>query len=92
MSQEVSSESQSTEKRRMHKERLGTVVAANSAKTLKVAVTRRVKHGRYPKFVTRRKIYAVHDEVGCKVGDQVRIRETRPLSKTKRWRVVRVEK
>lgn len=70
------------------KERQGVVVAASTPKTVVVEVTRRVQHPQYGKYLTRRKKYAVHDLVGCQVGDQVRIRETRPLSKTKRWRVV----
>jgi small subunit ribosomal protein S17 len=70
------------------KERQGVVVAANMPKTVVVEVVRRVQHPQYGKFLTRRKKYAVHDLVGCQVGDLVRIRETRPLSKTKRWRVV----
>ena len=51
-------------------------------------VVRRVQHAQYGKYMTRRRTYAVHDLVGCKVGDHVLIRETRPLSKMKRWRVV----
>ena len=77
----------STEIRRA-KERDGVVIAASTKATVTVEVTRRVQHAQYGKYQTRRKTYAVHDLIGCKVGDQVRIRETRPLSKTKRWRVV----
>jgi small subunit ribosomal protein S17 len=73
---------------RRAKERSGVVVAAHTAKTVTVEVTRRVQHAQYGKYQTRRKTYAVHDLVGCQVGDKVRIRETRPLSKNKRWRVV----
>lgn len=69
------------------KEREGLVVSAKMQKTIVVAVERRVKHKLYKKFITLRKRYAVHDELGCGVGDRVRIVETRPLSKTKRWRV-----
>lgn len=75
-------------KRGQRKERRGVVVAANTAKTVLVVVTRRVRHPKYNKFITRRAKYAVHDLIGCAVGDQVRIAETRPISKTKRWRVV----
>jgi small subunit ribosomal protein S17 len=63
---------------RRRKEREGVVVK----------VSRRIKHPRYKKYVTRRKRYAVHDIIGVAVGDFVKIRETRPLSKTKRWQVV----
>jgi small subunit ribosomal protein S17 len=73
---------------RRRKEREGVVVKASAQKTVVVQVSRRVKHPRYKKYVTRRKRYAVHDTVGVTVGDFVKIRETRPLSKTKRWQVV----
>ena len=69
------------------KERVGVVVKS-SEKTAVVQVSRRVKHKRYGKYINRRKRYAVHDELGVAVGEWVRIRETRPLSKNKRWRVV----
>ena len=48
----------------------------------------RETHGRYKKYLTTQKKYHAHDELGCQEGDQVVIRETRPMSKTKRWRVV----
>lgn len=73
---------------RRAKERSGVVKAAGTKTTVTVEVTRRVQHAQYGKYQTRRKTYAAHDLLGCKVGDQVLIRETRPLSKTKRWRVV----
>lgn len=76
------------EGRRHSKERIGVVVKANAAKTVVVQVTRRVQHPRYSKYINRRARYSAHDEIGVNVGDYVRIRETRPLSKTKRWRVV----
>jgi small subunit ribosomal protein S17 len=78
----------SNEEIRRAKERRGVVIAANTAKTVTVEVVRRVQHAQYGKYMTRRRTYAVHDLVGCKVGDHVLIRETRPLSKMKRWRVV----
>lgn len=78
----------STEEIRRAKERQGVVIAANTAKTVTVEVVRRVQHAQYGKYQTRRRTFAAHDMVGCKVGDQVLIRETRPLSKSKRWRVV----
>ena len=73
---------------RRRKEREGLVVKAGAQKTVVVQVSRRIKHPRYKKYVTRRKRYAVHDTIGVSVGDFVKIRETRPLSKTKRWQVV----
>jgi small subunit ribosomal protein S17 len=68
---------------------LGTVVSDKCDKTVTVLVERRVKHPVYKKFITRSKKYAAHDETNkFKVGDRVRIRETRPISKSKCWEVV----
>ena len=61
---------------------------ANNPGSIVVAVSRRVRHPKYKKYVNRRKRYAAHDTRECKVGDQVKIQETRPLSKTKHWRVI----
>lgn len=72
------------------KQRTGTVTSAKRQKTVTVTVDRRVRHPRYGKFITRLKNFAAHDELGCSEGDRVLIEETRPLSKTKRWRVVKV--
>lgn len=73
------------------KERVGEVIANRMAKTIVVRVERRFAHPRYKKVVTGYKKHYAHDEKGeAKVGDQVRIQETRPLSKTKRWRLVEV--
>jgi small subunit ribosomal protein S17 len=70
------------------KTRIGTVTSNKMAKTVVVQVERRMKHGRYGKYMTEKKKYKAHDEdQACKVGDIVRIAETRPLSKDKRWRV-----
>jgi small subunit ribosomal protein S17 len=67
----------------------GTVVSDKRDKTVTVLVERRVKHPVYKKFITRSKKYSAHDEENrCKVGDRVRIQETRPLSKTKCWEVL----
>ncbi len=71
------------------KERRGVVVSAKMAKTVIVRVERRVKHRKYKKFIRVWKRYAAHDEVGCKEGDLVLIQETRPMSKTKRWKILR---
>ena len=68
------------------KERIGIVVSDKMDKTCIVAVNSRIIHKRYRKVVTRTKRYSVHDsEFNSSIGDQVRIRETRPLSKTKNW-------
>ena len=67
----------------------GTVVSMAGKQTIIVRVERRVMHPLYKKFIRRSKKYAAHDEDNrCKVGDVVRIRETRPRSKTKRFEVV----
>jgi small subunit ribosomal protein S17 len=67
----------------------GVVVSDKSDKTVIVNVERRVMHPVYKKFVTRSKKYAAHDETNaCKIGDMVRIEESRPISKRKRWIVI----
>jgi small subunit ribosomal protein S17 len=67
----------------------GTVVSDKSDKTVIVRVERRFMHPLYKKYITRSKRYAAHDEDNrCKVGDQVRIRECRPISKRKRFEVM----
>ncbi len=71
--------------------KVGTVVAKKMAKTVTVLVERQIRHPLYRKTVRRKQTFLVHDEAGtCKVGDVVRIIETRPISKTKRWRVLAV--
>lgn len=73
------------------KVRTGTVISNKMQKTVIVEVTRRVRHGKYMKFIKRRLRYAAHDaESKCQVGDTVTIEETRPMSKTKRWRVLEI--
>jgi small subunit ribosomal protein S17 len=73
------------------KVREGTVVSVAMEKTAVVSVVERVRHPRYAKTVQRTKRVHAHDEANdLRVGDRVRIAETRPLSKTKRWRVVEV--
>jgi small subunit ribosomal protein S17 len=71
-------------------ERVGVVVSAKMAKTVVVAVERLVRHDLYRKTLKRTSRFMAHDEVGAKRGDRVRIVETRPLSKNKRWRVAEV--
>jgi small subunit ribosomal protein S17 len=75
------------EKVRHRNEQVGTVVKAKMAKTVVVAVERMVQHGLYRKTIKRTSTFMAHDEKGAKQGDVVRIVETRPLSKNKRWRV-----
>ena len=84
-------EGQQPAERGARKVRVGTVVSAKQQKTLVVAVERRVTHPLYGKQVVRTKKYYAHDETSqAKEGDVVRIMETRPLSKLKRWRLVDV--
>lgn len=73
------------------KTRVGTVVSDKMQKTVVVAVERRVSHSLYGKQITRTAKYHAHDEENAaREGDVVRIMETRPLSRTKRWRVVEI--
>ena len=73
------------------KTREGVVTSASMEKTVVVEVTDRVRHARYGKTVQRsKKLYAHHEPGDLKVGDRVRVQETRPLSKLKRWRVTDV--
>jgi small subunit ribosomal protein S17 len=75
------------------KERTGEVIAAKMAKTIVVRVERRVPHPKFKKIVRVHKRFYAHDEKGeAKAGDRVLIRETRPLSKLKRWELVSVIK
>ncbi|PSF39391.1 30S ribosomal protein S17 [Aphanothece hegewaldii CCALA 016] len=73
------------------KERVGVVVSDKMDKTVVVAIENRSPHPKYQKIVVNTKRYKAHDEENqCKTGDRVRIRETRPLSKTKRWVVAEI--
>ncbi len=79
------------EKRNLRKTRIGIVVGDTADKTINVLVERRLRHPKYGKFVTKSKKYAAHDkENDARVGDTVKIMETRPLSKTKTWRLVQI--
>ncbi len=79
------------ETRNLRKERIGVVFSNKMDKTITVAVKWKEKHPIYGKFVSKTKKFHAHDEKNdCNIGDTVRIMETRPLSKTKRWRVVEV--
>ncbi|MEN6559877.1 MAG: 30S ribosomal protein S17 [Acidobacteriota bacterium] len=71
--------------------KVGTVVAKKMKKTVTVQVERQIRHPLYRKIIRRKQTFLVHDEAeACKVGDVVRIIETRPISRTKRWRVLAV--
>ena len=76
--------------RARRKVRTGVVVGDKRQKTVSVELTRRLAHSFYGKRIVRTKWVAAHDEHGAKVGDTVRVMETRPLSKTKRWRVIEI--
>ncbi|OQP51773.1 30S ribosomal protein S17 [Niastella yeongjuensis] len=77
--------------RNLRKTRIGVVTSNRMEKTVTVSVERRVKHPIYGKFVKKTTKFHAHDEKNeCTIGDTVRIMETRPLSKTKRWRLVEV--
>jgi small subunit ribosomal protein S17 len=80
-----------TQKRGLRKERVGEVVSCKQDKTIIVRVDRRAEHRMYKKVITRSKKYYVHDaDNTAAVGDVVRISETRPYSKLKRWRLLEV--
>lgn len=73
------------------RERIGVVVSDKMQKTVVVAVENRIAHPKYGKVVVKTKKFKAHDEEErCKIGDKVRIAETRPLSKTKRWNVLEI--
>ena len=77
--------------RKARKVREGVVTSAGMDKTIVVTVTDRVRHAKYNKFVLRSKKLYTHDEANdAGVGDKVRVMETRPLSKNKRWRLVEI--
>ena len=82
---------QTTVERNLRKTRTGVVTSDKMDKTITVAVERKVKHPIYGKFVKKTTKFHAHDEKQeCNVGDVVKIMETRPLSKTKRWRLVEI--
>ena len=77
--------------RNLRKERIGVVVSNKMDKSITVAIKRKEKHPIYGKFVNKTMKFVAHDETNsCQAGDTVRIAETRPLSKTKRWRLVEI--
>ena len=77
--------------RNLRKERTGLVRSNKMDKTIVVAVERKVKHPKYGKFVKKTTTFFAHDDKNeCGIGDTVRISETRPMSKNKRWRMVEI--
>jgi small subunit ribosomal protein S17 len=82
---------ETTEERNLRKERIGRVVSNKMTKTITIAVDRKVKHAIYGKFMNKTTKLMAHDEKNeAGIGDTVRIMETRPLSKNKRWRLVEI--
>lgn len=80
-----------TATRSMRKTREGVVVSAAMERTIVVEQKRRVLHPLYKRYISRTKKYYAHDETNqCSIGDKVRIMETRPLSRMKRWRLVEI--
>ena len=78
-------------KRNLRKERIGVVASNKMEKSIVVAIERKVKHALYGKFVKQTSRFVAHDEKNtCNEGDTVRIMETRPLSKSKNWRLVEI--
>ena len=85
------SEEQNTITRNLRKERIGRVVSNKMDKSIVVAVERKVKHPIYGKFVKKTSKFMAHDDKNeSGIGDTVRIMETRPMSKRKRWRLVEI--
>ena len=85
------SEATTTVERNLRKTKLGVVSSNRMDKTITVSVERKVKHPLYGKFVKKSTKFHAHDEKNeCSIGDIVKIMESRPLSKTKRWRLVEV--
>lgn len=77
--------------RNLRKERIGIVASNKMNKSIVVAIERKVKHGLYGKFVKKTSRFVAHDEENtCNEGDTVKIMETRPLSKSKNWRLVEI--
>jgi len=77
--------------RNLRKERIGLVVSDKMDKSITITVERKVKHPIYGKFVKKTSKFTAHDETNdCGIGDTVRISETRPISKNKRWRLVEI--
>lgn len=82
---------QTTVERNLRKVRVGRVVSDKMEKSCVVAIERKVKHPKYGKFMKKTTKLMVHDETNqCGIGDTIKVMETRPLSKNKRWRLVEI--
>ena len=93
MSEPISTESAAVSSRGLRKERVGRVVSTKMTKTAVIETTTRVPHAKFGKIIKQVKRFYAHDEEQiAQLGDTVRIAETRPLSKLKRWRLVEVVK
>jgi small subunit ribosomal protein S17 len=80
-----------TTERSLRKTRVGVVSSNKMEKTITVSVVRKLKHPKYGKFLKKTKKFHAHDEKNeCNIGDTVKIMETRPLSATKRWRLIEI--
>mgnify|MGYP006304231679 CR=1 FL=1 len=91
MKNRISSTMEDNKGRNLRKERIGIVVSNKMDKTVVVAEKKKMKHPIYGKFVNNTTKFHAHDEKNdCNIGDLVRIMETRPLSKSKRWRLVEI--
>ena len=83
--------SSTTPERNIRKSREGVVVSNKMNKTIVIAIVERIRHKKYEKFITSTKKLYAHDETNdAQIGDRVRVMETRPMSKLKRWRVIEI--
>ena len=83
-------EGRPAEPERRRQEKVGLVTSDKMQKTVVVRIERQVRHPKYKRYIRRRTKFMAHDELGARIGDTVRILETRPLSARKRWRVVEI--
>jgi small subunit ribosomal protein S17 len=87
----MTTELELTADRKLRKTRVGVVTSNKMEKTITVSVVRKLKHPKYGKFLKKTKKFHAHDEKNeCNIGDTVKIMETRPLSATKRWRLIEI--
>lgn len=87
----MTNKTENTEVRNFRKEKVGVVTSNKMTKSIVVSVERKVKHAKYGKFLNKTSKFVAHDEKNeCNIGDTVRIMETRPMSKSKCWRLVEI--
>jgi small subunit ribosomal protein S17 len=86
----TSSDAAPAQPKRRRQEKVGLVTSDKMEKTVVVRVERQVRHRKYKRYIRRRTKFMAHDELGARIGDTVRIVETRPLSARKRWRVIEI--